>query len=136
MLSIIVFTGLLVYFLVQLKSIVEKQQFTVLNAIDKRDLEFDNTSISMTKDNFDIAIRAIYLGKEKKIEDDIDLYFSYYFENIIYSEIEDIEIIEELGVAAIEIGTKIPLGPCTKDRFMGNSEGMQILGILEYYLCP
>lgn len=66
-----------IYSIMIFKETVE-EMFTVTSSVIKRDLFFDNTTLTLTKENFDIAYMASGINN-KTIMNNIQDYISIYF---------------------------------------------------------
>lgn len=75
--SLIVFLGMFIYSIMIFKETVE-EMFTVTSSVIKRDLFFDNTTLTLIKENFDIAYMASGINN-KTIMNNIQDYISIYF---------------------------------------------------------
>ena len=70
------------------KETIQRRIYTVTSSIIKRDLFFDSTTLSLTRDNFDIAYMVGGI-KNKTIESNIQEYISIYFAKTKYEFITD-----------------------------------------------
>ena len=78
MMSLLVFLGMLIYSITIFKETIMREVYTVTSSITKRDLFFDNTTLTLNKENFDIAYLASGI-KNKTIMNNIQEYVSIYF---------------------------------------------------------
>jgi hypothetical protein len=78
LISLSVFIGMLIYSIVIFKETVKREVYTVTSSTTKRDLFFENTTLSLIKDNFDIAYMLSGI-KNKTVMDNIQEYLSIFF---------------------------------------------------------
>jgi hypothetical protein len=78
LISLSVFIGMLIYSIIIFKETVKREVYTVTSSTTKRDLFFENTTLSLTKDNFDIAYMLSGI-KNKTVMDNIQDYLSIFF---------------------------------------------------------
>jgi hypothetical protein len=69
---------MLIYSIIIFKETVKREVYTVTSSTTKRDLFFENTTLSLTKDNFDIAYMLSGI-KNKTVMDNIQEYLSIFF---------------------------------------------------------
>ena len=70
MTTIIVYLGIFIYSMIILAQTINKENYTVTNSIFKRDLFYDNKTLTLTKDNFDMGFTVMgYM--DQKILDNI-----------------------------------------------------------------
>jgi hypothetical protein len=67
-----------IYSIIIFKETVNREVFTVTSSIVKKDLFFENTTLTLTKDNFDIAYMASGI-KNKTVMENIQEYVSISF---------------------------------------------------------
>jgi hypothetical protein len=67
-----------IYSIIIFKETVNREVYTVTSSIIKQDLFFENTTLTLTKENFDIAYMATGI-KNKTVMNNIQEYVSIYF---------------------------------------------------------
>lgn len=133
--TIIVVSFILVYFFVMIKESVRFEKFTVITSLQKQNLAKGENELILNKDIFDIAYKAFYIGSDQEISENLDEYFYFAFERVKYEIITDETEIRLSGNTYKWEAEKIGTETCNKERFLGDYEKAQILGITGLYEC-
>ena len=127
--TFIVGLGILTYFFILLKQMIKHEKTHIVNSLQRNgDLAFDyDHNITLTKDNFDIAISLDYIGALDDI--DLDEYFQYAISPVYYELVTDPKKRKELGNNFIWNQNRLPLVRCQSGRFGGLKNQTRELGI-------
>lgn len=133
--SLIVFLGMLIYSIMIFKETVQREVYSVTSSVIKRDLFFENTTLTLTKENFDIAYMASGI-KNKTIMNNIQEYISIYFQKSHYEYLVDPVEQEKEGNVYRFTYQPVISQRCKIDRFLNQTERNEILSIDTLYYCP
>ena len=90
--------GLGAYFIQLLSKTIKRENFTVINSVQKFNLAESKTPLHLTKDIFDIGINLEYVGSDKRIKDEgLDEYFNFNLYTVNYEIINDPKMKEIVG---------------------------------------
>ncbi len=78
-----VYIGIFIYSIIIFKQTVQRENYTVTSSISKKDLFFDNKTLTLTKDNFDAAFMLSGINNQT-VAENIQEYFSIYFQTSLY----------------------------------------------------
>ena len=67
LMTIMVYTVLLVYLSLNLKAVFLKEEYTVQSSTERFDIAFDNRVVYLNKTNFDIGVHLLYTNIDDEI---------------------------------------------------------------------
>lgn len=131
-------TGISLYFAYLIVRSSDNRSARITSNLEKRNIGMDpDRSLTLTIDNFDIAIGVLYGGSNTLVNaTNIDEYLSYNLNLIDYALITDPAEIASYGSTYKWEKTRVPLELCDATRFMGMDEITSNLGITDTYYCP
>eukprot|EP00347_Sterkiella_histriomuscorum_P001799 403370634 len=106
-------------------SVIQRQKANVVNSSYKRNLSFDNTTLNLSKQNFDMAAFVLYTGQDPNIQDNIDSYFTMRFYQT--------EFVWQLMEWRLQ---EILVEKCTEGRFVNLNESTKVINITGNFWCP
>lgn len=138
LLSLLLIAGICIYFAALVSINRGSVSLNVTQSLEKVNIGMDpNRTLTLTIDNFDIALGVLYGGSNSSItQATIDDYFTYNLNRIDYELFTDPAQISAYGSTYRWDKTPIPMVVCDETRFKNMSQVTSNLGITGVYYCP
>eukprot|EP00347_Sterkiella_histriomuscorum_P004095 403361770 len=118
--------ALFAYFLVQVIAVFKRENYNTATSTTYENLSASDKSIILNRTNFDIGF-ALYRDTNYTYSLDYYEYFSVYF----------MQSVSTMNQGNFSLNfTLIPGEICQNDRFLGDTDTIENLGIAGYFVCP
>jgi hypothetical protein len=130
--------GIFIWFVILLRQTINRDKYTVVNSIVRKDLNLLKDNLTLTVDKFDIGFSPFVFTRNfnSSILDRIEEHFIFSMDTLDVQFLNDLDERKKYNAEALFIPTRVPMVKCDETRFLNMTSTAKQLGLTGKYLCP